>query len=143
MSGNWLSVLLSWVPFILLVGAWIVITRFFRRRTADGPYHVLYHIGETVGLRTKALEGHAELTEDVLKISGPTPIDLPIRALRSAELFRLHGLGRCIRISHGNGTVYLSVIRLLLFGYFAIINFFQTGELARRLRDAIVSGART
>jgi hypothetical protein len=143
MSGSWLSVLLSWTPFVLLIGAWILTTRFFRQRTPHGKYHVIYHVGETLSLRTKALEGCVELTEHALKISGPTPVDLPVREFRRAELFRLRGLGYCIRISHGSGTVYLSVVRLVLFGNFAIVNFFQMVGLARRLRDAIVSGART
>jgi hypothetical protein len=46
----------------------------------------------------------------------------------------MHGLGRCIKISYDKGTVYISVIRFQLFGYFALINFFGTGELAGRLR---------
>ncbi len=105
---------------------------------AHRTYRVIYHIGDTLNLRTKALEGRASLTQDVLTITGPSPVELPIRELRSAELFRLHGLGRCIRISDGRGTVYISVVRFVLFGgYFALINFFRTGELARRLREAI------
>jgi hypothetical protein len=28
MNGDWLSVLLSWWPFVMLIGAWIVISRF-------------------------------------------------------------------------------------------------------------------
>ena len=107
---------------------------------ADRTYRVLYHIGDTVNLRTRALEGRAALSPDALTITGPSPVELPVRELRGAELFRLHGLGRCIRISHDRGTIYVSVIRFMLFGYFALINFFGTGELARRLREA--TGAR-
>jgi hypothetical protein len=35
MNGDWSSVLLSWWPFVMLIGAWIVITR-FTQRTASG-----------------------------------------------------------------------------------------------------------
>ena len=110
---------------------------------AHRTYRVLYHVGDTLNLRTKALEGRVALTQDALTITGPSLVELPIPDLRSAELFRLHGLGRCIRISHDRGTVYVSVVRFVLFGYFALINFFRTGELARRLREAIGAGART
>jgi hypothetical protein len=102
---------------------------------------VIYHVGDTLSLQTKGLEGRAALTQDALTITGPSPVEVPIRELRGAELFRLHGLGRFIRISHVQGTVYVSVVRFVLFGgYFASINFFRTGELARRLREAIKAG---
>jgi hypothetical protein len=108
---------------------------------AHRTYRVIYHVGDTLNLRTKALEGRASLTQDALVITGPCLVELSVRQLRTVELFRLHGLGRCIRISHEGGTVYVSVVRFVLFGgYFASINFFRTGELARRLRMAV--GAR-
>jgi hypothetical protein len=112
-------------------------------KTKSRSYRVIYHIGDTLNLQTKALQGRASLTQDKLTITGPFPVELPIRELHAAELFRLHGLGRCIRISHERGTVYVSVVRFVLFGgYFASINFLQTGELARRLREAIGGGGR-
>ena len=104
----------------------------------DRRYRVMYYVGDTLTLRTKALEGRASLTQDALTITGPTPVELPLRELHGAELFRLHGLGRCIRISHAKGTVFVSVVRFILFGgYFASINFFRTGELSRELRQGI------
>jgi hypothetical protein len=110
---------------------------------AHRTYRVIYHVGDTLNLRTKGLEGRAALTQDALTITGPSPVEVPIRELRGAELFRLHGLGRFIRISYERGTVYVSVVRFVLFGgYFASINFFRTGELARRLRAAIEAAGR-
>jgi hypothetical protein len=110
--------------------------------SAHRTYRVIYHAGDTLDLRTKALEGRATLTQDALTITGPSPIEVPMRELRDAELFRLHGLGSIIRISHARVTVFVSVVRFVLFGgYFASINFFRTGELARRLREAIEAGA--
>ncbi len=35
MNGDWQSVLLSWWPFVMLIGAWIVISR-FSYRTKSG-----------------------------------------------------------------------------------------------------------
>ena len=110
---------------------------------AHRTYRVMYHVGDTLNLRTKVLEGRAALTQNALTISGPSPVEVPVRELRGAELFRLHGLGRIIRISYEQGTVYVSVVRFVLFGgYFASINFFRTGELACRVQEAIKAGAR-
>jgi hypothetical protein len=53
-----------------------------------------------------------------------------------AELFRLHGLGRVIRLDYRGGRVFLGVVRLMV-GKFAFINFFKTGALHKEL-DAIV-----
>jgi hypothetical protein len=76
-----------------------------------------------------------------LTITGPTQIELDIRDLHTAELFRLHGFGRCVRIAHERRTLYISVVRFVLFGYFAMINFLRTGELARRRREVIAASA--
>jgi hypothetical protein len=52
--------------------------------------------------------------------------------IQQAELFRLHGLGRVIRIEGRAGTVFVSVIRLMI-GQFAFINFLRTVELHKAL----------
>jgi hypothetical protein len=52
----------------------------------------------------------------------------------SAQLFRLHGLGRVIRLRHGDGQIFLSVIRFMVW-QFATINFFKTGKLQKELSD--------
>jgi len=108
---------------------------------AGRSYRVMYHVGDELNLRTKVLTGRASLTQEALTIAGPSPIALPLRELRSVELFRLHGLGCVIRIAYEKDTVYVSVVRFVLFGYFAAINFLKTGELARRLRETL--GARS
>ena len=59
--------------------------------------------------------------------------------LRSVELFRLHGLGRMLKIVHADGTLFLSVIRFSLLGYFAIVNFFATGQLCEKFKAALPS----
>jgi hypothetical protein len=127
---NWLIPLICLIAFLGFIGF------AFRQATmkAQRAYRVIYHIGDTVDLRTKAMVGRVLLTEDALTVAGPSPLQLPVRDIRSADLFRMHGLGRCIKISYDKGTVYISVIRFQLFGYFALINFFGTGELAGRLR---------
>src|SRR5215470_5795111 len=113
------------------VGA-VRLLRLARATMTNRTYRVMYYVGDTLTLRTKALEGQASLTQDALTITGPTLVELLLRELHGAELFHLHGLGRRIRISHAKGTVFVSVARFILFGgYFASINLFRTGELAR------------
>jgi hypothetical protein len=36
MQGDWLSMLLSWWPFVVMIIAWIVVMRFSRPRSASG-----------------------------------------------------------------------------------------------------------
>jgi hypothetical protein len=42
-----------------------------------------------------------------------------------------------LKIVHADGTLFVSVIRFCLFGYFAITNFFGTGRLHHELEAAI------
>ncbi len=48
------------------------------------------------------------------------------------ELFRLHGLGRVVRLDYRGGRVFLGVVRLMI-GQFAFINFVKTGALHKEL----------
>jgi hypothetical protein len=55
-NRDWLSTLLSWWPFVMLIGAWILIVRLTRQRTTSGlPTIELYEqqIAET--RRTNAI----------------------------------------------------------------------------------------
>ncbi len=96
-----------------------------------------YHVGDTLGLKTKAATGRLFVEDDRIVIQGDSQVSIPFKSLRSVELFRLHGTGRMLKIIHTEGTVFGSVIRFSLFGYFAIVNFFETGKLARLLQAQI------
>ena len=98
-----------------------------------GVYRVIYHRGDSIGLKTKMQSGRAELTLDSLRIHGASGFEISFRSIRDVELFRLHRLGRMVKLSGGHGTLFLSVMRINLWGYFAIVNFRATGELHRRL----------
>lgn len=96
-------------------------------------YRIIFHQGDSIDLRTRVESGKAELTSDVLRISGARTFEIPLSSLTEAELFRLHGLGRMIRLSSDIGTLFLTVVRLNLWGYFVVVNFRRTGELHQRL----------
>jgi hypothetical protein len=78
------------------------------------------------------MKGYARLDDSGLRIEGPGGFDIPLGELQEAELFRLHGLGRVIRIEHRQGRLFLAVTRLMI-GQFAIIDFFKTGALHKDL----------
>lgn len=100
-------------------------------------YKIIYHDGDTVDLNTKVQSGRLTVDDDYLRIGGDSNVSVPIKSLVSAELFRLHNTGRMVKIIHSQGSLFVSVVRLNLFGYFVIVNFFATGSLQIRLRDII------
>jgi hypothetical protein len=55
----------------------------------------------------------------------------------SVEMFRLHRLGRMLKLVCRERTVFLTVVRIKLFEYFVIINFFRVGELYEALTKRV------
>ncbi|MFY9561142.1 MAG: hypothetical protein WAQ52_12985 [Terriglobales bacterium] len=100
-------------------------------------YKVFFHRGDELSLRTKVERGEVWLDDAGLHISNTSEFLIPSADLLAAELFRLHGLGRVIRVEHRQGRLFLSVIRLMI-GQFAFINFLKTGKLHKEL-VAVVS----
>jgi hypothetical protein len=95
-------------------------------------YSVFFHQGDELGLKTRVDKGRAWIDEAGLHISGPAEILIPRNDLLSAELFRLYGLGRVIRVEHRQGRLYVSAIRFMI-GQFGVINFFKTGKLLKEI----------
>ena len=95
-------------------------------------YKVFFQRGDELTLKTRVVKGYALLDDAGLHIEGPGGFDIPRSELQEAELFRLHGLGRVIRLEHRAGRLFLAVIRLMI-GQFAFINFFKTGALHKEL----------
>src|SRR5438309_10794303 len=96
-------------------------------------YKVLYHVGESVSLKTKCPTGCLSIEDHRVLIRGSPEISIPVESLRSVELFRLHGMARMLKIQHSGGTLFVSVIRFSLFGLFGVVNFFGTGRLQDEL----------
>jgi hypothetical protein len=95
-------------------------------------YKVFFHVGNELGLKTKALKGRAWLDDSGLHVEGPTSVEIPLRDIKQVKMFRLHGLGRVIQVDYVDGRLFLSVVRLMI-GQFAFINFFKTGALFKQL----------
>ena len=97
-------------------------------------YRVIYHDGPTIDLKTKVKAGYATMADDALVIEGKTTLKIAYTTITSVDLFRLHGLGRMIKIDHSSGALFVSVVRINIAGYFAIINFAKTGHLHEELQ---------
>ncbi len=96
-------------------------------------YKVAFHRGDELTLKTRVEKGEAWLDDDGLHIDGPAGrLLIPKNDVQSAELFRLHGLGRVIRVETRSGRLFVTVVRLMI-GQFAFINFFKTGALCKQL----------
>jgi hypothetical protein len=66
-----------------------------------------FHCGDELGLKTKVQKAQAWLDDDGLHIDNGGQLLLLIRNsdLLLAELFRLHGLCRVMRVEHRGGAV--------------------------------------
>jgi hypothetical protein len=95
-------------------------------------YKIFFHRGTELGLKTRVEKGQAWVDSTGVHIEGPDGFTIPSNDVRDAELFRLHGLGRVIRLEYRGGRVFLAVVRLMI-GQFAFINFFKTGALHEQL----------
>jgi hypothetical protein len=104
-------------------------------------YKVFFHRGTELGLKTRVNKGEAWLDSDGLHIEGPDGFTISRDEMVDAKLFRLHGLGRVIRLDYQGGRVFLSVVRLMI-GQFAFINFFKTGSLHKQLAVILSSVSR-
>lgn len=98
-------------------------------------YKIIYHVGPELTLKTKACAGILKLQDDALCISGESDLRIPFSSITSVDLFRMYGLGRMIKMVFNESTIFFTVVRLNLFGYFVIINFFKTGKLYKSLKN--------
>ncbi len=100
-------------------------------------YKVIYHCGDEISIKTKTKSGRLDLTDKLLTISGKETLSISTEQIKRVELFRLHGLGRMLKIIHNEGVLFVTVVRFFLFDYFAVTNFFKTGKLHQELTALI------
>ncbi len=103
-------------------------------------YKIIYHLGDEIDVKTKTMNGHATLTPQNFEISGSSNVTISVGEINNVELFRLHGLGRMLKIEYGNHTIFLTVVRFCLFNFFALIDFSKTGRLRDEL-NKVLSGS--
>jgi len=96
-------------------------------------YKIFFHVGNELNLKTRASKGEAWLDGSGLNVRGADDtLIIPKTDIQKVDMYRLHGLGRVIRVDHRKGRLFLAATRLMI-GQFAIINFFRTGKLYRAL----------
>jgi hypothetical protein len=100
-------------------------------------YKVIYHVGPEMSLKTKVSSGTLTWQDGAICISGSSQLTIPFTEVTDVEMFRLHGLGRMLKLVCKERTVFLTVVRINLFGYFVIINFFGAGKLYESLRQRV------
>jgi hypothetical protein len=100
-------------------------------------YKVIYHVGTELTLKTRVSSGTLTFQDEAVSISGSAPLTVPYSEMVSVEMFRLHGLGRMIKLVCKERMIFLTVVRINLFGYFVIINFFRAGELYESFKKRV------
>jgi hypothetical protein len=100
-------------------------------------YRVIYHVGRELTMKTRVSSGSLTIQDDVISISASSPVTIPFSEIVSVEMFRLHGLGRMIKLACKERTIFLTVVRINLWGYFIVINFFRARELYETIKKRV------
>lgn len=98
-------------------------------------FKIVYFIGDSIDLKTKVKSGRLEIFEDRMIIHSKSDGNIELSNISNVDLFRLYGLGRMIKLVFQNQTMFLTVIRLNVMGYFILINFFKTGKLFNYIKE--------
>lgn len=105
----------------------------------ETTYKVMFHEGDEIGLATRGETGRLWHDDEAIFVEGTKAFEISCELLREVELFRMHKIGSVIRVTHANGTLFVTVVRFSLFGLFALINRHATRQLAEELRRRISS----
>ena len=96
---------------------------------------VIYHVGPTVTLKTKADAGRLKFAEGSISLDGSHPIGLKLKSIKSVEWVTMPGTGHMVKVNSDPEIVYISVVRLNIGGYFLIVNLLKTRELFEFLQS--------
>lgn len=98
-------------------------------------YKVIYHIGDSIGLKTKVSKGKLWVDGSSVFIQTKDQ-KIQLDGIRSVALFMLNGLGSMLNVKYGETTtIFIAVVRFCV-GQFATGNFFGTRELKGDLEAA-------
>ena len=96
-------------------------------------YRIFFYQGNDLDVNTRVSRGDAWVNERGLTIRGADQTILISKTdIRKADLIRVNGMSRVIRLDHSDGRLYLAVVRFMI-GQFACVNFVGTGHLGRAL----------
>jgi hypothetical protein len=103
-------------------------------------YKIIYHVGDEINIKTRARSGALIWQETSLAITFSPPLEVPFSTVVSSTLFQLHGLGTMVKLVCNDRTIFLSVVRVNILGYFVIVNRRQTRELFEKIQARITNG---
>ena len=100
-------------------------------------YKVAYHIGDTIGIKTKVESGFVVFDNNEFKLTTRTGSYVAsLTNISQISLFMLHGLGSTLKIQTVNSTIFLSVVRFCMAGQFILVNRFSTRKLKKLLESS-------
>lgn len=100
-------------------------------------FKVLFHQGEEAGVETKGATGRLGLTDEAICITGKSPCVISFEFLRGVELLRMPKIGSVIKVTHANGTLFVTAVRFSLFGLRNHTDKDATRRLVEELRKRI------
>lgn len=102
-------------------------------------HQIFYHEGSDLTLSTRVKKGQLSIDDFRITILiKENIVQISLYEIKSVQLIRINKIGSVIRIEHVHGITFLSVVRFM-FGQFAIVNFFATRMIFKRIQNAVGS----
>jgi hypothetical protein len=103
-------------------------------------YKVIYHIGESINLKTKVLSGHIYVEKDnVVLYSKKEKTSSKLDNISAVSLFMLNGFGSMLKLEQNGRTLWISVVRFCIGEQFALVNAVGTRKLMKEIERYIAS----
>lgn len=95
-----------------------------------GKYKVIYHIGDTIDIKTKVDSGFVIFEDEKIELRSKTGnVIADFANMTQISLFMQYGVGSMLKTRIDNRTVFLSVVRFCIAGQFAVANAIGTRKL--------------
>jgi hypothetical protein len=98
-------------------------------------YKVFYHFGNELSSKTKVKMGVLIISENDIYLKESNSNIMKLIDIKKTELITILGGGHCIKIYCLDFSVFISVIRFCLFGSFALVNYYKTMEVYKKLES--------
>ena len=92
-------------------------------------FKIIYHVGNEENFDTKFMTGKLSVNQEMLSISGPSPVDIKLSTFKSLEIFRIHGLGSTIEISIQEKKIFITIPHINIAGFYTKSNVIKTVKL--------------
>lgn len=106
-----------------------------------GRYKVAFYVGDDINVQTPVTRGILTIGDGLILIRGEQDHTIMLSDILSVDLFRLHGLGRMIRVKRASDAIFVSVVRYSIGRFFVAVDSFKTKKLVNVLSSMIVTSA--